>query len=121
MKTSDSTAKLLEEIRKDFEGNDFDAALERAVRGLKLVPKGQARRQTFALLIGSIAKMLADSSNDLLEQGVPESVGSKNACSFCGRSAQELKILLGANGAICKNCATRAFEHFHPEGQRSRS
>ncbi len=35
----------------------------------------------------------------------------KKACSFCGRSENEVKLLItGINGFICEECAKQAFE-----------
>ncbi|MCD8292928.1 MAG: AAA family ATPase, partial [Prevotellaceae bacterium] len=40
-----------------------------------------------------------------------DSKRTKNRCSFCGRTEDEVELLItGANGYICNNCARQAYE-----------
>ena len=45
-------------------------------------------------------------------------------CSFCGRGADEVELLMpGLNGCICNDCATQAFEiskeYFNQHGAKA--
>ena len=51
----------------------------------------------------------------------------KKVCSFCGRSENEVKLLItGLNGYICENCAEQAYDivqtsGFSPEKEQNAS
>lgn len=36
-------------------------------------------------------------------------------CIFCGKRSDEVKLMAGALGSICQNCATQVHEHFTQE------
>ena len=41
----------------------------------------------------------------------------KKVCSFCGRSENEVKLLItGLNGYICENCAEQAYDIVQTSG-----
>jgi len=112
---SQETDRLLDVVRKEIENNRLEVALEHAVDGLKKVSKNEARRVTLLSLIGSIVKTLRQTS---VERQGPQDTSLESdvkACSFCGRSAEEANILLGAHGAICDRCADRIYQHFYSE------
>jgi hypothetical protein len=96
-------------VRSSVAERRYEQALGYAVAGLKRcgVEKQENRKRTFLRLIRVIVTGLESSLGGLTANAV-----RNPSCSFCGRSQPEVRILAGATGAICKDCADRARSYF---------
>jgi len=105
MRGRKSLDQHLKAVQKAVAEKRFDDALESSALGFKrsIADKADARAQTFLRMMRSIVTVLD-------KDGTPERADT-HSCSFCGRTPP-VQMLVGANGAICKDCARRASTFF---------
>ena len=105
-----SSDEYLKAVQVAFEEERYEDALQNAVMGYtrSVDEKLDARGHTFLRILRSIVLALETSSTSSGEKGRP----TEPSCSFCGRPSSETKILVGASGAICSDCAKRAISFF---------
>ncbi|MDH3466439.1 MAG: hypothetical protein OES26_11125 [Gammaproteobacteria bacterium] len=105
----------IDKIRMFMEEGNYHAAFNIAISGIN---KGrsindQSSIDQFVGLIKAITVIVATEygSKDYLQKDNPDEI----ACFICGATKDDLKLLLGTNGAICENCSERAYMHFHKD------
>jgi hypothetical protein len=110
---SKDSAHFLNLVRIAVAERQYVKALDYSLAGLKCSEKERAKglRRTFLRMMRSIVSTLEDEITP-----AEEGKQSRGACSFCGRDSAEVQILIGAKGAICKDCTARARTHFLANG-----
>jgi hypothetical protein len=110
---SKDSARYLDLVRVAVAERQYVKALDYSLAGLKCSDKEGAKglRHTFLRMMRSIVSTLEDKI-----EPAAEGKQSQGSCSFCGRDSAEVQILIGAKGAICKDCTARARTHFLANG-----
>lgn len=95
------------------EQKNFEEALVYAIKAYLIATDigDDISKNTFLGLIRFAIHNLVDKS---LNEFDKETKQNPN-CSFCGKNAPEVKVVAGASGAICQNCATIIHEKFNKD------
>jgi hypothetical protein len=95
----------VEEWRRAIERGDLDSAITHAANALQIASGRKERallKTAMSYLEATVEKAEVSSS---LEK-------STMRCSFCGRTRDEVRLLVGSGAQICEHCARSAFKFF---------
>lgn len=97
----------------------YEEALVSAAKGYLVAVElaDDAGRAAFLQLIEDpIRNLVGEPAQRLAKQS-----GRGLRCSFCGRKKSEVKLVLGAHGAICRTCAAQVQAHLASKARPQRS
>ena len=92
---------------------EYHEALEAVIKGY-LVAKDMGDDDCRQAFFDSLQILVSDFIEETFTR-LTEEAEHGLCCSFCQRKANEVNIVTGWHGAICKKCAVQIYEHFMQE------